>query len=122
MQRGVLYRNGYSVVNRAIHFAGDSLKVLRDFPDDVRQDAGYQLHRLQQGLQPLDFKPMPTIGKGVEEIRLRDGGNTYRIIYYARFSESVFVLHAFQKKSQATRKGDLDLARNRFSELMKYRQ
>ena len=54
---------------KAIRFLGDSLKRLREFPEDVRHDAGYQLDKLQRGLQPDDFKPMPTIGKGVEEIQ-----------------------------------------------------
>ncbi len=55
--------------------------------------------KVQRGLQPDDFKPMPTIGKGVEEIRIRDDSGTYRVIYTARFADAVFVLHAFQKKT-----------------------
>ena len=58
---------------KSVQFLGDSLKRLREFPEDARHDAGYQLDKLQRGLQPDDFKPMPTIGKGVEEIR-RMGG------------------------------------------------
>jgi hypothetical protein len=57
---------------KPVQFLGDSLQCLRDFPADARQDAGYQLDKVQRGLQPDDFKPMPTIGKGVEEIRIRD--------------------------------------------------
>jgi phage-related protein len=53
-------------------FLGDSLKRLRDFPEDALQDAGYQLEKVQHGEQPDDFKPMPAIGKGVEEIRATD--------------------------------------------------
>jgi phage-related protein len=109
-------------VNRRICFVGDSLKVLREFPEPARQDAGYQLHRVQQGLQPLDFKSMPSIGKGVEEIRLRDSSGTYRIIYWARNAEAVYVLHAFGKKTQATRKQDLELARSRLADVVKRRE
>ena len=55
-----------------MRFLGDSLQCLRDFPADARQDTGYQLDKVQRGSQPDNFKPMPTIGKGVEEIRIRD--------------------------------------------------
>lgn len=104
---------------KLIRFIGDSLKRLRDFPDDARQDAGYQLDKLQRGEQPDDFKPMPAIGKGVEEIRIWDDSGTYRVIYTARLTDAVYVLHAFQKKTQATAKRDIDLAQIRYSELLK---
>lgn len=104
---------------KKIRFLGDSLKRLREFSCDAKQDAGYQLDKVQRGEQPDDFKPMPTIGKGVEEIRVWDESGTYRVIYVARFSDVVYVLHAFHKKTQATAKRDLDLAKSRFSELMR---
>jgi phage-related protein len=72
-----------------VQFLGDSLQCLRDLPADARQDAGYQLDKVQRGLQPDDFKPMPTIGKGVEEIRIRDDSGIYRVIYTARFADTV---------------------------------
>jgi phage-related protein len=100
---------------KPIEFLGDSLRRLRDFPADARQDAGYQLDCVQRGLPPDDFKPMPTIGKGVEEIRIRDDSGAYRVIYTARLADAVYVLHAFQKKTQATSKRDLELARQRFT-------
>ena len=102
---------------KAIRFLGDSLKRLREFPEDVRQDAGYQLDKLQRGLQPDDFKPMLTIGKGVEEIRLWDDSGTFRVIYSARLKEMVIVLHAFQKKTQATSRRDMELAKDRWAQL-----
>ena len=102
---------------KAIRFLGDSLKRLREFPEDVRHDAGYQLDKLQRGLQPDDFKPMPTIGKGVEEIRLWDDSGTFRVIYTARLKEMVVVLHAFQKKTQATSRRDTELAKQRWAQL-----
>jgi phage-related protein len=104
---------------KAVRFLGDSLKRLREFPEDVRQDAGYQLDKLQRGLQPDDFRPMPTIGKGVEEIRLWDDAGTFRVIYTARLQEVVVVLHAFQKKSQATSRQDIELAKRRWAQLVK---
>jgi phage-related protein len=104
---------------KTIRFLGDSLKRLREFPEDVRQDAGYQLDKLQRGLQPDDFKPMPTIGKGVEEIRLWDDSGTFRVIYSARLKEMVIVLHAFQKKTQATSRQDMELAKRRWAQLVR---
>ena len=104
---------------KPIQFLGDSLRCLRDFPDDARQDAGYQLDKVQRGEQPDDFKPMPAIGKGVEEVRVRDDSGTYRVIYTARFADAVYVLHAFQKKTQTTSRKDIDLARERYTQLMR---
>ena len=100
---------------KPIEFLGDSLRSLREFPDDAKRDAGYQLDRVQHGLQPDDFKPMPAIGKGVEEIRVRDDTGAYRVIYTARLADAIYVLHAFQKKTQATAKRDIDLAKQRFA-------
>ncbi|HAU0842394.1 TPA: type II toxin-antitoxin system RelE/ParE family toxin [Legionella pneumophila] len=104
---------------KPIRFLGDSLSRLREFDVDAKQDAGYQLDKVQRGEQPDDFKPMPSIGKGVEEIRIWDESGTYRVIYTARLADAVYVLHAFQKKTQATAKRDIDLAKTRFTELMR---
>ena len=79
---------------KSVTFLGDSLKVLRGFPDDARRDAGFQIDRLQRGLQPDDFKPMPSVGKGVEELRIWSDTGTYRVIYIARLADAVYVLHA----------------------------
>lgn len=70
-----------------------------------------------RGEQLDDFKPMPTIGRGVEEIRVADQSGAYRVIYFARRAEAVYVLHAFQKKTQATSKRDIDTIKRRFAEL-----
>jgi phage-related protein len=107
---------------KPICFLGDSLKCLRAFPDDVRQDAGYQLDIVQRGGQPDDFKPMPSIGMGVEEIRVRGDAGAWRVIYTARLADAVYVLHAFQKKTPATSRHDMDIARERLSQLMRDQQ
>lgn len=104
---------------KQISFLGDSLKSLRDFPVAAKQDAGRQLDKVQKGLQPDDFKPMPSIGKGVEEIRVWDDAGTFRVIYTARLVDAVYVLHAFQKKTQTTSKRDIEIARKRFAQLMR---
>lgn len=106
---------------KPVRFLGDSLQCLRDFPVDARHDAGYQLDKVQRGLQPDDFKPMPAIGKGVEEIRIRDDSGIYRVIYTARLADAIFVLHAFPKKTQRTSKRDIEIAKARFREMMKDR-
>jgi phage-related protein len=77
------------------------------------------LDRVQLGLPPNDFKPMPSIGKGVEEIRIWEASGTYRIIYTARLADTVYVLHAFQKKTEATSPRDIEVARERFRQLMR---
>jgi len=104
-----------------LRFLGDSLKRLREFPEDARQDAGHQLEKVQRGEQPDDFKPMPAIGKGVEELRIWDESGTYRVIYTARLKDCVAVLHAFQKKTQTTSPRDIELARTRWTALSKER-
>jgi phage-related protein len=106
---------------KSIVFVGDSLKRLREFPEDARHDAGYQLDKVQRGQTPDDCKPMPAIGKGVEEIRIWDDSGTYRVIYTARLRDAVYVLHAFQKKTQATSKRDVDVARQRLAQVLKER-
>ena len=77
---------------------------------------------VQRGKQPNDFKPMPAIGKGVEEIRVWDDAGTFRVIYTARLVDAVYVLHAFQKKTQTTAKRDIEVAKTRFAQLMRNEQ
>jgi phage-related protein len=121
--RLIIY-TGFSIFERMklLRFLGDSLKCIRDFPEDARQDAGYQLDKVQHGEPPNDFKPMPTIGRGVEELRIWDDTGTYRVVYTARLADAVYVLHAFQKKTQTTSKRDIDLAKARYTELMRDRK
>ena len=97
-----------------MRFLGDSLQCLRDFPEDARHDAGYQLDKVQRGEQPDDFKPMGSIGKGVEEIRVMDDSGVPRDLLCA---EAVYVLHAFQKKTQTTSRRDIEIARQRFGRI-----
>jgi phage-related protein len=94
---------------------------LRTAPVDVRSDAGYQLDLVQRGETPVDFKPMPDVGSGVSEIRVH-GDSEYRVFYVAPFAEAVYVLHCFVKKTQATRRGDIDLGRKRYWALLEMRK
>lgn len=101
---------------KKIKFIGSSLKALREFPEAVRKEAGFQLDMVQNGLMPNDFKPMPSIGKGVIELRVWDEAGTFRVIYLSVNHEKVNVLHAFQKKTEKTEKADIDLCKTRLKE------
>ena len=104
---------------KPIEFAGDSLARLRDFPTGARRTAGYQLDRVQRGMEPDDWKPMKAIGPGIRELRIRDRAGAFRVIYVATLRDRVVVLHAFKKKTQRTSKQDIDLAVRRFRDLPK---
>ncbi|WP_174788254.1 type II toxin-antitoxin system RelE/ParE family toxin [Vreelandella titanicae] len=99
---------------KPIEFLGSSLDDLRTFPASARSEAGHQLDQVQNGREPDDWKPMPTVGQGVKEIRVRDVAGAFRVMYVAKFADVVYVLHCFQKKTQKTSKGDIDLAEKRY--------
>jgi phage-related protein len=102
---------------KPLRFHGDAQDRLRDFPEEARSDAGFELFRVQEGKEPRDWKPMSSIGAGVREIRARDNTGAYRVIYVASFADAVHVLHAFQKRSQKTGTRDIEVARTRFRRL-----
>ena len=107
--------------DKPITWIGSSRDDLRDFPQEARRKAGFQLRALQRGEPPTDFKPMSSVGAGVEEIRIQIG-EAFRVFYVARFEEAVYVLHAFQKKSRKTAKKDLDLGKRRYKQMLRHRQ
>lgn len=102
-----------------VDFRGSSLDDLRSFPAPVMREAGYQIDRVQNGLQPDDFEPMTSVGRAVAEIRIWDEAGTFRVLYVAKFEDTVYVLHCFQKKTQKTSKKDIDLAVKRYKDLIK---
>jgi phage-related protein len=104
---------------KSVSFLGNSLDEVRSFPDHARRDVGFQVDRLQRGLDPDDWKPMKAVGPGVREIRVRVASGAFRVIDIATLEDAVYVLHAFQKTTQATSKRDLDLATARFKDLMR---
>ena len=95
---------------KRIFFLADTLDEIRSFPLDVRKDIGTELRRVQRGVEPMDWKPMTSVGAGVREIRVRDATGGSRVIYVLNKAEAIFVLNAFQKKTQKTRKHELALA------------
>lgn len=100
-----------------VEFLGTSLEVVRAFPQEARREVGFQIERLQNGLEPDSWKPMKTIGKGVRELRVRQSNGAYRVIYLATLPNAIYVLHAFEKKTQATPQKDIDVAIARFKTL-----
>jgi phage-related protein len=104
---------------KPVEFRGSALRDLRDFPEDARREAGYQLDQVQRGKEPDDWKPIKTVGKGVQEIRIWDAAGTFRVIYIATLPDAVYVLHCFRKTTRQTSKADLDLATSRFGALLK---
>ena len=101
---------------KPVRFVGSSLDDLRDFPAEARQRAGFELYAVQRGLEPSDWKPLSDIGPGVREIRIHVLGE-WRVVYTATIGDAVFVLHAFQKKSQKIRRQDIELARQRYAQI-----
>ncbi len=106
---------------KPLFFLGASRKAIAGFPVTAKREAGYQLDRVQQGDDPADWKPMPTVGSGVREIRLHVDGE-HRVIYLATLGSAVYVLHAFAKKTRKTTKPDLDIATTRYRQLMEAKQ
>lgn len=106
---------------KALAWVGRSLEAIRDFPVGARREAGHQLHLVQLGLEPDDWRAMPSVAPGVIEIRVH-GETEHRVFYVARFPEAVYVLHAFEKKTQRTAQGDIDLGRENVKEPRKWRR
>jgi phage-related protein len=106
---------------KPVEFLGDALDALKAFPRSAQREAGFQLDKVQRGLDPDDWKPMNSVGPGVREIRVRDESGAFRVIYYARLSSAVYVLHCFQKKARKTSGQDIKLAQARYKTLMRRR-
>lgn len=98
---------------KPILFLGSSRDDLREFPAEVRKVLGEELLRVQNGLMPVDFKPLKDVGKGAYEIRVHLNG-AWRVIYVAKFANAIYVLHAFEKKTQKTSQNDLEFAKRRY--------
>ncbi|MDR3300254.1 MAG: type II toxin-antitoxin system RelE/ParE family toxin [Candidatus Accumulibacter sp.] len=99
---------------KPLEFLGSSRKDLCEMPAGARHALGIELMTVRYGGEPSDFKPMKTIGDGAYKIRYRDSAGAFRVIYVAKFTTAVYVLHAFQKKTQKTGKYDIELAARRY--------
>lgn len=99
---------------KRVRFVGSARDDLAAFPVTIRARAGHELFMVQVGRNPDDWKPLSSVGPGTCEIRVRDPSGAYRVIYIAKFADAVYVLHAFQKKTQKTSQADLNLAKQRY--------
>ncbi len=106
---------------KRISFFGRSLENIKSFPHEAKREVGYQLDKVQNDLSPNDWKPMKAVGAGVNEIRVRDADGIYRVIYVAKFEEAIYVLHAFQKKTQKTSKTDIEIATKAYNKIVEAR-
>lgn len=106
---------------KKIIFLGRSREHIKDFPHVAKREAGHQLDKVQHGQDPSDWKPMQSIGPNVREIRIHISEGIYRVIYTAKFEEAVYVLHAFQKKTEKTGNLDRDIARRTYKKLLEER-
>lgn len=107
---------------KEILWVGSSYSDLLDFPAEPRREAGFQLGKVQAGLDPDDWKPFDDVGPGTREIRIRDATGIYRVMYVAKFEEAIYVLHCFQKKTEATTKHDKDIAEARYRAVARERK
>ena len=106
---------------KPLNWLGNSLDAVKAFSPSARRDAGHQLGLVQEGKEPVDWKPMEIVGAGVKEIRIH-ADTVYRVLYVAKFAEAIYVLHGFEKKTQRTPKADIDLASKRYRELLTERK
>ena len=98
---------------KPIVWVGSSIHDMRRCAPDVQDAAGVELRTLQHGIMPPDWKPMPTVGVGVGEIRIHTN-TEHRIFFVAKFHEAIYILHIFEKRSRKTARRDLELGRARF--------
>ena len=109
-------------MEKEIRWMGSAYSDLLAFPAELRKDAGFQLGKVQAGIEPDDWKPFDELGAGTKEIRIRDGQGIYRVMYVAKFEEAVYVIHCFQKKTQGTSQRDKSIAEARYRAILQERK
>ena len=107
---------------KQIRWVGSAYDDLLAFPKDARKEAGFQLGKVQAGLEPADWKPFDEVGAGTKEIRIRDASGIFRVMYLAKFGEAIYVLCCFQKKTQATSRQDKAIAATRYRAVVNARK
>lgn len=101
-------------LEKEIRWVGSSYENLLEFPDESRRQAGFQLAKVQAGLDPDNWKPFDIVGAGTRESRINEQEGAFRVMYVAKFVEAVYVLHCFHKKTQATSRHDREIAEARY--------
>jgi phage-related protein len=108
--------------DKEIRWLGSSFDDLLAFPEEARKQAGFQLSKVQAGLDPDDWKPFAAVGAGTREIRIHESNGIYRVMYVAKFVEAIYVLHCFQKQSQVTSRNDKSIAEARYRAVINERR
>jgi phage-related protein len=102
---------------KPVRWLGTTRDDVRKQRPAIRNEFGQQLFRVQMGLMPNNYKPMSTVGSGTYEIRVQDADGIARLMYVAKFDDTICVLHVFTKKSPTTTKADIDIAKKRYREV-----
>lgn len=108
--------------DKEIRWVGTAYHDILEFLAEPRKEAGFQLGKVQAGLDPDNWKPFDEVGPGTKEIRIREITGIYRVMYVAKFEEAIYVLHCFQKKTAATAKHDKDVAEARYRAIARERR
>jgi phage-related protein len=101
---------------KPIRWLGTTRDDIREQRPAIRYELGHQLFRVQMGLMPNNYQAVSTVGPGVYEVRVQDVDGIARLMYVAKFHDTICVLHVFTKKSKRTPKTDIDLAKARYRE------
>jgi len=109
-------------LEKEIRWVGSAYEDLLNFPDDARRQAGFQMGKVQAGVEPDDWKSFDDVGAGTREIRIRDASGAFRVMYVVKFEEAVYVLHCFQKRTQATSRRDRSIAEARYRAVVHIRK
>jgi phage-related protein len=109
-------------VCKPIHWIGSSKQDLLELPEAACRAMGFELWLVQQGDLPSDFKPMTIVGSGVAELRVRLPSGAYRVFFVAKFAKAIYVLHAFEKKTQKTSQQDIAIGQQRYKQMLQHRQ
>jgi len=112
----------FSQKPRELEFLGTSLDDLKEFPVEVKKSAGKELRRIQLGEKARHGRSIKVVGAGAFEIKIRDRQGAFRVFYVAKFEDTVYVLHAFQKKSQRTSKKDITIGQRRYENMLELRK
>ncbi len=110
------------MMEKEIRWVGSAYDDLLTFPVEVRRQAGFQLGKIQAGLEPEGWKSFGEVGAGTREIRIREADGAFRVMYVAKFEEAVYVLHCFQKKTRATSQQDKRIAETRYRAIVSERK
>jgi phage-related protein len=110
------------MVDKDIVWMGSLYDDLLEFPKETLKSVGGSLRKVQSWLDPDDWKPFEIIGAGAKEIRVRAQKNQYRVLYIAKFEDGIYVLHCFVKKTEKTSKHDVELGKERYKAMVKWRR